>query len=152
MVLVRSRARSTMKTGSENSFCPHKYFTEHLVCVFRKLPRKNNLDHKFSRLSIRWLNSTTGIQPATFQSQHKRDLGLTTKSRTVSKETEAGGACCRRERKHSGGGADQRGLGEHGLKTEKDQQQSVLAPTELRNLFRNQRTEELKREKETVPA
>jgi hypothetical protein len=69
----------------------------------------------------------------------------------VSKETEVGGACSRHERKRSGGGADQHGQGEHGLKTEKDQQQSVLAPTELRNPFQNQRTEELKREKETVP-
>jgi hypothetical protein len=30
-------------------------------------------------------------------------------------------------------GADQRGLGEHDLRTEKEQQKSVLAPTELEN-------------------
>jgi hypothetical protein len=33
--------------------------------VFRKLPQENNLDHKSSRLSIRWVNSTTGESPAT---------------------------------------------------------------------------------------
>jgi hypothetical protein len=32
-----------------------------------------------------------------------------------------------------GGGADRRGLGEHDLRTEKEQQKSVLAPTELEN-------------------
>jgi hypothetical protein len=35
------------------------------VGVFRKLPRENDLDYKSSRLSIRWLNSTPGIQPTT---------------------------------------------------------------------------------------
>jgi hypothetical protein len=33
--------------------------------VFEKLPQKNDLDHKFSILSIRWLNSTPGESPAT---------------------------------------------------------------------------------------
>jgi hypothetical protein len=77
MMLLRPRARSTMKTGSKNNFCPHSYFTEHLVCVFRKLPQKNNLDHESSRLSIRWLNSTPGIQPATIQPQHEREKQIT---------------------------------------------------------------------------
>jgi hypothetical protein len=39
--------------------------------VFEKLPRENNLDHKFLRLLIRWLNSTPGIQPAT---THTREM------------------------------------------------------------------------------
>jgi hypothetical protein len=41
------------------------------VGVFRKLPRKNDLDHKSSRLLIRWLNSTPGIQPAKLHTQPK---------------------------------------------------------------------------------
>jgi hypothetical protein len=64
MVLVRPRARSTIKTGSENNFCFHSHFTEHMVYVFRKLSRENDLDHESSRLLIRWLKSTAGIQPA----------------------------------------------------------------------------------------
>jgi hypothetical protein len=39
------------------------------VGVFEKLLRENNLDHESSRLSIQWLNSTPGIQPATDFSQ-----------------------------------------------------------------------------------
>jgi hypothetical protein len=52
--------------------------------MFRKLPWENDLDHKSSRLSIRWLNSTTGESPATIltqskietaaKSKHKQDL------------------------------------------------------------------------------
>jgi hypothetical protein len=53
------------KTRLKNSLSPLGHFTEHLVGVFGKLPRENDLDHKSSRLSIRWLNSTPGIQPAT---------------------------------------------------------------------------------------
>jgi hypothetical protein len=54
------------------------------VGVFGKLPWENELDHKSSRLSIRWLNSTTGESPATIltqskietaaKSKHKQDL------------------------------------------------------------------------------
>jgi hypothetical protein len=33
--------------------------------VYGKLPWENDLDHKSSKLSIRWLNSTPGIQPIT---------------------------------------------------------------------------------------
>jgi hypothetical protein len=39
------------------------------VGVFEKLLRENNLDHESSRLSIQWLNSAPGIQPATDFSQ-----------------------------------------------------------------------------------
>jgi hypothetical protein len=80
------------------------------------------------------------------ESTHRRNLDLTTKSRTTSKETEAGGACSRREAKSSGG-AEQRGLGEHNSRNEKEKQKSVLAPTELRNRLLKQRTKEMKREK-----
>jgi hypothetical protein len=45
--------------------------------VFEKLPRENDLDHKFSRLSVRQLKNTTGLQPA-------RD---STKSRTAQQLT-----------------------------------------------------------------
>jgi hypothetical protein len=65
MVLARPLVRSTTKIDSKNSLYPLRYFTEHLVGVFRKLPRENDLDHEFSSLLIRWLKSTTGIQPAT---------------------------------------------------------------------------------------
>jgi hypothetical protein len=45
------------------------------VSVFEKLLRENNLDHKSSRLSTRWLNSTPGIQPATnFTHNHPATL------------------------------------------------------------------------------
>jgi hypothetical protein len=64
MVLVRPHERSTTKIDSKNSLSPLSHFTEHLVGVFEKLPRKNDLDHEFLRLSIWWLNSTPGIQPA----------------------------------------------------------------------------------------
>jgi hypothetical protein len=39
------------------------------VGVFEKLPWENNLDHKFSRLLIRWLNSTPGESPTTIHTQ-----------------------------------------------------------------------------------
>jgi hypothetical protein len=43
--------------------------------MFEKLLRENNLDHKSSRLSIRWLKSTPGIQPATkFTHKHPATL------------------------------------------------------------------------------
>jgi hypothetical protein len=64
-VLVRPHERSTTKTRLKNSLSPLRHFTEHLVDVFEKLPWKNDLDHKSSRLSIRWLNSTPGESPAT---------------------------------------------------------------------------------------
>jgi hypothetical protein len=52
------------KINSKNSFSPLRHFTEHVVGVFGKLLRENDLDHKFLRLSIRWLNSTPGESPA----------------------------------------------------------------------------------------
>jgi hypothetical protein len=76
---------------------------------------------------------------------------LATKSRPTLKENEAGGACSRRETKSSGG-ADQRGLGEHDSRNEKEKQKSVLAPTELRNRLWNLQTKEMKREKGVVLA
>jgi hypothetical protein len=57
------------KIDSKNSLSPLRHFTEHLVDVFGKLPRENDLDHKFSKLLIRWLKSTTEIQPATNHTQ-----------------------------------------------------------------------------------
>jgi hypothetical protein len=63
-MLVRPHERSTTKTRLKNSLSPLRHFTEHLVGVFGKLPWKNNLDHKYPRLSIRWLNSTPGKSPA----------------------------------------------------------------------------------------
>jgi hypothetical protein len=53
------------KNRLKNSLSPLRHFTEHLVSVFGKLPRKNDLDHESPRLLIRWLKGTTGIQPAT---------------------------------------------------------------------------------------
>jgi hypothetical protein len=61
MVLARSCVRSTTKIDLKNSLYPFRYFTEHLVDVFRKLLRENDLDHESSSLLIRWLKSTTGI-------------------------------------------------------------------------------------------
>jgi hypothetical protein len=58
------------KIDSKNSLSPLRHFTEHLVGVFEKLPRENDLDHESSGLSIRWLNSIPEIQPATIQSHH----------------------------------------------------------------------------------
>jgi hypothetical protein len=55
----------TTKTRLKNNLSPLRHFTEHLVGVFGKLPRENDLDHKSLRLSIRWLNSTPGESPAT---------------------------------------------------------------------------------------
>jgi hypothetical protein len=80
------------------------------------------------------------------ESTHKRDLDLATKSRTLPKETKSSGACSRRETKSSEG-ADQRGLGEHDSRNEKEKQKSVLAPTEPRNRLWNQRTKEMNCEK-----
>jgi hypothetical protein len=36
----------------KNSLYPHRYFTEHLVDVFRKLQQESNLNHEFSSLLI----------------------------------------------------------------------------------------------------
>jgi hypothetical protein len=69
MVLVRRRERSTTEIDSKNSLYPLRHFTEYLVGVLGKLPRENDLDHESSRLSIWWLNSTPGIQPATNHTQ-----------------------------------------------------------------------------------
>jgi hypothetical protein len=52
------------------------------VDVFEKLLRENNLDHKSSRLSIRWLNSTPRIQPAT-NFTHKHPATLQSQHTTV---------------------------------------------------------------------
>jgi hypothetical protein len=73
MVLAMPRERSTRKIESKNSLYPLSHFTEHLMGVFGKLPRENDLDHKSSRLLIRWLNSTPGILPAMIHTQHKRN-------------------------------------------------------------------------------
>jgi hypothetical protein len=73
MVLAKPRERSTRKIEMKNRLYPLRHFTEHLVSVFGKLPRENDLDHKSSRLSIRWLNSTPGILPAMIHTQHKRN-------------------------------------------------------------------------------
>jgi hypothetical protein len=50
MVLARPRARSTIEINSKNSLYPHSYFTEHLVRVFEKSPRENDLNHESSSL------------------------------------------------------------------------------------------------------
>jgi hypothetical protein len=52
-VLARPRARSIMKTGSRNNFCPHRHFTEQLVGAFRKSPRKSDFNHETSSFLIR---------------------------------------------------------------------------------------------------
>jgi hypothetical protein len=43
-VPARPRARSTTKIESKLSFCPHRYFTEHLVGAFGKTARECKLD------------------------------------------------------------------------------------------------------------
>jgi hypothetical protein len=43
---MRPHKRLTTKTQLKNSLSPLRHFTEHLVCVFGKLPWENNLDHK----------------------------------------------------------------------------------------------------------
>jgi hypothetical protein len=73
MVLARPRERSTRKIETKNRLYPLRHFTEHLMGVFRKLPRENDLDHKSSKLSIRWLNSTPEILPAMIHTQHKQN-------------------------------------------------------------------------------
>jgi hypothetical protein len=65
MVLAGPHVKSMTKINSKNSLYPLRYFTEHMVGVFRKLPQENDLDHESLRLLIRWLKDTTGIQPAT---------------------------------------------------------------------------------------
>jgi hypothetical protein len=84
MVLERSRESSTTQIDSENSLSPLRHFTEHLVGVFEKLSPENNLDHESSSLSIRWLNSTPVIQPAT---NHTTRATITAENQTLFKES-----------------------------------------------------------------
>jgi hypothetical protein len=84
---TRNGARRTTweindKNSTQKQFSPLRHFTEHLIDVFGKLPRENNLDHKSSRLSIWWLNSTPGIQPATTHTQEKWHGGTVNSSTT----------------------------------------------------------------------
>jgi hypothetical protein len=66
------------KTQLKNNLSPFEHFTEHLVGVFEELLRENNLDHKSSRLSMRWLKSTPGIQPVTnFTHKHSSNTLIT---------------------------------------------------------------------------
>jgi hypothetical protein len=44
--------RSTTKIDSKNSVYPHRHFTEHLMGVFGKSPRKSNLNHESLSLLI----------------------------------------------------------------------------------------------------
>jgi hypothetical protein len=69
------------KIDSKNSLSPLRHFTEQLVGVFGKLPRENDLDNKSSKLLIRWLKSTTRIQPATNHTQPETEK-LNQKSKT----------------------------------------------------------------------
>jgi hypothetical protein len=54
---MRRHKKQITKTRLRNSLSPLGYFIEHLVGMFEKLPRENNLDHKSSRLSTRWLEA-----------------------------------------------------------------------------------------------
>jgi hypothetical protein len=49
------------KSSTHNSLSPLRHFPEHLVRVFEKLLRENNLDHNSSRLSTRWLETHPAI-------------------------------------------------------------------------------------------
>jgi hypothetical protein len=93
MVLAGPRVRSTTKFDSKNSLYPLSHFTEHLVGVFRKLPRENDLDHESSRFLIRWLKSTTGIQPATIHNrptkQTVEEIGATVEHQYKNSERES---------------------------------------------------------------
>jgi hypothetical protein len=51
-----------IKIRSKSSLDPHKHFTEHLVGVFKKSPRKNDMNHESSSLLIRWLKNITGTR------------------------------------------------------------------------------------------
>jgi hypothetical protein len=44
----KSANKTTREIDDKNSLSPLRHFTEHLVGVFRKLPRENDLDHKSS--------------------------------------------------------------------------------------------------------
>jgi hypothetical protein len=57
MVLTRPRARSTTEINSENSLFPHRYFTEHLMDVFRK---SEQFKPKTLEIFIRQLKKHTG--------------------------------------------------------------------------------------------
>jgi hypothetical protein len=85
--------RSTTKIDSKNSLYPLRHFTEHLMGVFRKLPRKNNLDHESSRFLIWWLKSTTGTQPATIHNrptkQTVEEIGATVEHQCKNSELES---------------------------------------------------------------
>jgi hypothetical protein len=71
----KTTQRLSTRTRLKNSLSPLRHFTEHLVDVFGKLPLENNSDHNSSRLSIRHLKSTPGIQPATnFTHKHPATL------------------------------------------------------------------------------
>jgi hypothetical protein len=73
MVLARPRVRSTIKIDSKNSLYPFSHFTEQLVGVFRKLLRKNNLDHESSSLLIRQLKNDTGNNLQQSKITHERN-------------------------------------------------------------------------------
>jgi hypothetical protein len=78
-MLVRPHEISTTKINSKNSLSPLRYFTEYLVDVFRKLPRKNDLDHKSSRLLIRWLKCTQRRVPAKIHTKIHKEIALRNK-------------------------------------------------------------------------
>jgi hypothetical protein len=61
MILARPRARSMTKIDSKNSLYAHRYFTEQLVDVFKKLPWESDLNHEFSSLLIRRLKNKSGF-------------------------------------------------------------------------------------------
>jgi hypothetical protein len=71
MVLARLHARSTTKIDSKNSLYHHRYFTKHLLGAFGKSQRESDLNHESSSLLIRWLKSTTRIQPATIHTEKR---------------------------------------------------------------------------------
>jgi hypothetical protein len=60
-MLIKTRARLTMKIGSKLSLCPHRYFTEHLVDAFKKSPRESKLNYKILSFSIRQLKNNIGF-------------------------------------------------------------------------------------------
>jgi hypothetical protein len=97
-VLVRPDEGSTTKTRLKNSLSPLRHFTKQLVGVFGKLPWENDLDHKSSRLSIRWLNTTSGESPATIHTQGTpQDCTHTTISKV--KQTKTGNEIGKQETK-----------------------------------------------------
>jgi hypothetical protein len=58
------------KLDSKNSLYPLSHFTKHLMDVFRKLPRKSNLNHESSSLLIRQLKNLTGFTLQPFTHNH----------------------------------------------------------------------------------